>query len=186
METEAMTRSALWSLVATFAPLSLMMFGGANAIVPEIHRQAVDVHGWMNNAEFATLFAIAQVAPGPNILVVSLIGWQVAGLAGLLVASIAINVPHCLLTYAVGHALARAGKAPWIKAVKDGLVPVTVGLILASGVVMARAAANDLLTIAIAVGTAAFLVFTNRNPLWMLGAGMIVSLAGAHLGPHVG
>ena len=77
--------------------------------------------------------------------------------------------------------LARAGNAPWIKAVKDGLVPVTVGLILASGVVMARAAANDFLAAAIAVATAIFIAVTNRNPLWMLGAGTLASLVGAHI-----
>jgi chromate transporter len=90
-----MTTNPLWSLAAVFTPLSLLMFGGANAIIPEIHRQAVELQGWMSNDEFATLFAVAQVAPGPNILIVSLIGWQVAGLSGLLLATLAINLPHC-------------------------------------------------------------------------------------------
>lgn len=177
-----MTRSLLWSIATTFAPLSLLMFGGANAILPDIHRQAVEVRGWMSDDEFATLFAIAQVAPGPNILIVSLIGWQIAGLAGLLVATIAINVPHCMLTYGIGHALTRLGDAPWMRATKDALVPVTVGLILASGVVMGRAADHSVLTGAISAGTATFVVLTKRNPLWMLGAGTLASLIGTHLG----
>lgn len=177
-----MTRAALWSLTAAFAPLSLLMFGGANAIIPEIHRQAVDVRGWMDDDTFATLFAIAQAAPGPNILIVSLIGWQVAGPAGLLTATLAINLPHCILTYGIGRGIARLGDARWIKMVKDGLVPVTVGLILASGVVMARAADHGLLTVVISFGTAVFIFATGRNPLWMLGAGMIVSILGHHSG----
>jgi chromate transporter len=172
----------LWSLAAAFAPLSLLMFGGANAIIPEIHRQAVEVRGWMNDETFATLFAIAQAAPGPNILIVSLIGWQVAGPAGLLVATFAVNLPHCVLAYGIGRALARLGDAPWVRIVKDGLVPVTVGLILASGVVMARAADHGTLATAISVGTAMFIFSTKRNPLWMLGLGMIVSVLGRHFG----
>jgi chromate transporter len=119
-------KASLWPIAAAFAPLSLAMFGGANAIIPEIHRQAVEVQAWMSNDEFATLFAIAQAAPGPNILIVSLIGWQVAGLAGLLVATIAINVPHCVLTYCVGGATGRVGDTAWLRSVKDALVPVTV------------------------------------------------------------
>jgi chromate transporter len=177
-----MSRSPLWSLVLAFAPMSLLMFGGANAIIPEIHRQAVELQGWMSDTEFAALFAIAQIAPGPNILIVSLIGWQVAGLAGLLVATLAINLPHCLLTFYVGRTLAALGDRPWLRSLKDALVPVTVGLILASGVVMARAADHDRLAAAISIGTAAFIVCSNRNPLWMLAAGTLAGLAAAHLG----
>lgn len=132
-----MTKGTLWSIVATFAPLSLLMFGGASAIIPEIHRQAVEAWGWMNNDTFATLFAIAQAAPGPDILIVSLIGWQVAGLIGLLTASLAINLPHRVLAYGIGRAITRLGDPPWIRIIRDALMPVTGGLILASGVIMA-------------------------------------------------
>jgi chromate transporter len=73
-----MNRHLLWLLATSFAPLSrsLVMFGGANAIIPEIHQQVVELHSWMDNAEFATLFTVAQAAPGLNILIVSLISWQ--------------------------------------------------------------------------------------------------------------
>jgi len=177
-----MSRHLLWALVTAFAPLSLLMVGGANAIIPEIHRQAVEAHGWMDDTAFAALFAVAQVAPGPNILIVSLIGWQVAGLAGLLVATVAINLPHCVLTFWVGRAIQRVGDAPWLRSVKDALVPVTVGLILASGVVMARAVGHGVLTVCIVAVTAAFILFTGRNPLWVLAGGTLASLAAAHLG----
>ena len=70
--------------------LSLVSIGGINVLLPEIRRQVVDVHGWMTDAAFAHTFAIASAAPGPNVIVVSLIGWQVAGWAGLLVATLAI------------------------------------------------------------------------------------------------
>lgn len=177
-----MTKPVLWSIIGAFAPLSLMMFGGANSIISELHRQAVELHGWMDNAEFATLFAVAQAAPGPNILVVSLIGWQVAGLSGLLAATLAINVPHCVLTYMVGRVIGRAGEAAWLRALKDALVPVTIGLILASGIIMGRAADHGALSVVISAVTAGLIVFTDWNPLWMLAAASLAGLLGVHAG----
>jgi chromate transporter len=177
-----MTKPVLWSIIGSFAPLSLLMFGGANSIIPEIHRQAVEVHGWMDNVEFATLFAVAQAAPGPNILIVSLIGWQVAGLAGLLAATLAINVPHCVLTYLVGRIIGRAGEAVWLRTVREALVPITTGLILASGVVMGRAADHGPLSVMISVITAGFVILTDWNPLWMLAAASFAGFVGVHEG----
>jgi chromate transporter len=177
-----MTPGILWALAIVFAPLSLLMFGGANAIIPEIHRQVVEARGWLGDDEFATLFAVAQVAPGPNILIVSLIGWRLAGPAGLLVATAAINLPHCLLTYGIGRAVARFERSFWLYTVKQALVPVTTGLILASGVVMGRAADHGPLAVTITLATAAFIVFSNRNPLWVLGAGAIASVVASRVG----
>ena len=77
----------LRQLGTTFVWLSLLQFGGTNTVVPEMHRQAVDVYHWMDSQTFANLFALAQLAPGPNVMIVSLVGWQVAGLAGLTVTT---------------------------------------------------------------------------------------------------
>jgi chromate transporter len=173
------TKAIVLAIFDAFAPMSLLMFGGANSIIPELHRQVVDVHAWMTSEEFATLFAVAQAAPGPNILIVSLIGWQVAGLAGLLAATVAINGPHCLLTYFVGGFVAKGYN--WIGTFKKALVPVTTGLILGSGIVMARAADHDALTIAISAATATYIVFSNANPLWALGAAALTGIVHGHL-----
>lgn len=179
-----MMKSVLPAIVGAFAPMSLLMVGGANSIIPELHRQVVDVHAWMSSEEFATLFAVAQAAPGPNILVVSLIGWQVAGLGGLLAATLAINAPHCLLTYFIGGIAAKGQQ--WIADFKQALVPVTTGLILGSGIVMARAADHDWLTLAISAATAGYVVLSNRNPLWALAAAALAGIAGGYAhGPLV-
>lgn len=82
-------------IARVFALLSVVSIGGANAVLPEIRRQVVVVQGWMSDAAFANLFAISHAAPGPNIIMASLIGWQLAGLAGLLVATLAIMIPSC-------------------------------------------------------------------------------------------
>ncbi len=88
----------LGALAGQFVVLSLIAFGGANAVVPEIHRQSVELHRWMSDREFADLFAIAQAAPGPNVMISTLVGWKVAGIPGGLVATLAMCAPSCLLT----------------------------------------------------------------------------------------
>jgi len=87
--------------------MPLLAFGGGNTILPEMQRQVVEVQNWMSAREFASLYALAQAAPGPNLLVSSLIGWRVAGLSGALVATLAVCVPAGLLTYFVAAAWQR-------------------------------------------------------------------------------
>jgi len=103
----------LWALAIQFGTLSLMAFGGANAVLPEAHRQSVTLHHWMSDQDFAALFAIAQAAPGPNFQVCTLIGWKAAGLAGALVATAAMCAPSCLLTFWIAKLWDRQPEARW-------------------------------------------------------------------------
>jgi chromate transporter len=118
----------LVQLARVFSMLSLVSIGGANATLPEIRRQVVEVRGWMTNAAFADVFAISHAAPGPNIIMVSLIGWQLAGLAGLLVTTLAIMVPSCTLAFVISRGLTRWADHHWIALLKAALVPVALGL----------------------------------------------------------
>ncbi|HEY8564751.1 MAG TPA: chromate transporter [Beijerinckiaceae bacterium] len=161
----------LGDLAATFALLSLIAIGGANAVMPDIERQSVEVHRWLTPQGFADLFALAQAAPGPNVMIASLVGYHVAGLAGLLVATLAICGPSCLLAYGLAGVVQRYRASPWLKAVRSGLAPLAVGLIAASGLVMARSVDRDLLHGLVTVATAGFTIWTTRNPLWALAAG---------------
>ena len=133
-----MSVAILVQIARVFAVLSLVSIGGANAVLPEIRRQVVDVQGWMNDAAFANLFAISHAAPGPNIIMVSLIGWQLAGIAGLLVATLAIMIPSCSLAFIASRAVTRWSDRRWLQLGKEGVVPVALGLIVASGVSMMR------------------------------------------------
>ena len=177
-----MKTGLLWQLAATFASLSLVAIGGANAVIPGMHRQVVEGHGWMNDQTFVNLFAVAQAAPGPNVLIVSLIGWHVAGLAGLAVATFAMIGPSSLLAFAAGRLVARFSGSSTIRIMQSGLVPIMVGLILASGVVTGRAADRSLLQLAITAGTALFVLLSGRSPLWALAAAAALSVLGATLG----
>lgn len=164
------------TLFLTFATLSLLAVGGANAIVPEMHRQIVEIHGWLDGATFAQVYALAQAAPGPNILVSSALGWVIAGPAGMAAATLGIVAPAWLLAWWVAGVTERLAHNPWLKAVRAGLVPVAIGLILASGVIMTEAAAAHAVGLAV-VAVATLIVWrTELNPIWVLGAGGLVGV----------
>ena len=170
--------AALAQLAIDFSLLSLITVGGVVTVLPEMHRNVVEVHGWMSGAEFAQLFALAQASPGPNILVVSLIGWKVAGLAGAVVATGAVCAPSSILTYVVSRIWQRFRGNRWRDLIEDGLVPVTVGLMLAGGYLLTVAADHSALAFGITGVTAATVLATRIHPLWLLGAGGLLGLAG--------
>ncbi len=172
----------LWQLAVTFASVSMVAVGGVVAVVPDIHRQVVDVLGWMDDATFANLFAISQAAPGPNLMIVSIIGWHMAGFAGLLVATVAMAGPACLLAFCAGRVLHFQADRWWVGAAKAGLVPIAVGLMLSSGLVTARAADRDALTVTITLAVALFTFFSDKNPLWSLASGGAVAVLAWRLG----
>lgn len=167
----------LVQLLLTFGMLSLLAIGGANAVLPEMHRQLVDIHGWLDDATFSQLFALAQAAPGPNILAASIMGWRIAGPAGLGAATIGMLLPAAILAWGVAGLTHRLSAAPWLKPAQFGLVPVAVGLIAASGVIMAEATATSWLSYAIIAGSTAFVWRTGFSPLWVLAAGGVIGLA---------
>ena len=167
---------ALSALAWQFGALSLLAFGGANAIIPEMHRQAVEVHHWMSDADFTALFAISQAAPGPNFMISTLVGWKVAGLSGALLATAAMCLPSCLLAYGVARLWDRFRDAPWRQAVAAGLAPVTVGLVAATFWLLVRAADQSARLAIVTVLTAAIAYFTRLNPLWALGAAAAAGL----------
>jgi chromate transporter len=158
--------------------LSLLAFGGVTAVVPEIHRFAVDVHGWMTSEEFADLFALAQAAPGPNMMIVTLVGLRAAGVPGAVLATLAVCIPSCLLMFGVSRTMDRFRASTWRAVVQAGLAPVTVGLVLGSGWVLTRAADHTPAAYALTAATVAWTTATRRSPFWMLAAGAILGLAG--------
>jgi chromate transporter len=175
---EAMNESPLVPLFLYFALLSLFAVGGANAAIPEMHRIAVEVMHWMNDRQFADSFAIAQVSPGPNIIIVTLIGYHVAGLAGAAVATIAMCGPTCVLAFVVARTWDHFKEARWRIAIQAGLVPVSLGLIGASAFVLARSADHNVYAALITAATAIVGFATRINPLWLFIVGGILGLSG--------
>jgi chromate transporter len=168
----------LLTLGLQFALLSLLAFGGANAVVPEIHRQAVELRGWMNEREFTDMFAISQAAPGPNVMLVTLIGYHVAGVAGALVTTFAMCGPTAILAHFLGRTWDRFKDAHWRVVVQDGLVPISVGLVGASAIVLTRASDHNWVAGIITAATAITAYGTRWNPLWLIGIGGLLGFAG--------
>jgi chromate transporter len=128
----------LIALFSVFAPLSIVTVGGGQAIIADIQRQVVDVHHWMTHAQFVNDFAIARLAPGPGSLLATLIGWQVGGVAGAVVATLSLFLPTAFVMYGVAHLWTKHRGARWQVALQSGLRPVAAGLILAAVYVLVK------------------------------------------------
>jgi chromate transporter len=168
----------LITLAVQFAIMALLAVGGANAVVPEMHRLAVEQRMWMPEREFADMFAISQAAPGPNVMLVTLIGYHVAGIAGAVITTVAMCGPTAVLAHFLSSAWERFKDRPWRLVVQAGLVPISVGLVGASAIVLTQAADHSWMAAAITIITAAVAFWTRWNPLWLIGIAGLAGLTG--------
>ncbi len=168
----------IWSLITTFGLMSLFAVGGANAAIPEMHRIAVDVHHWMSDRQFADIYAISQLSPGPNVLIVTLIGYAVAGFGGAIVATLAMCVPTAALAYYVSRLLRRQSTSSWPAIIQSALVPLSIGLMAASALIVAGAADTNWTAVILTLSVAAVAFSTRLNPLWLLLAGGVLGAVG--------
>lgn len=173
-----MGRDLVW-LAALYAQLSLLAVGGVATVLPEMQRQVVEVRGWMGPAEFAALFALAQAAPGPNMMVATLVGWHAAGLPGALVATLCMVGPSSALVWATSSAWHRFRDAPWRRRAQAGLAPVTAGLVLAGAALLTASTTLGWLHGLLTAATALAVLRTRVHPLWFMAGGALLGLAGA-------
>jgi len=166
--------SASIALAAHLALLSSISFGGFPTVLPDVHN-FVTANGWVTDREFSDFFAISQVVPGPNmILMMSFVGLEVGGMPGAILSALATFGPPCLMYYTAYRLWDRFRDRPWQQMVRRGLAPLTIGLVIAGGYVMARAADigwQSALVTAAAVGV---MLGTRLNPLWILAAGGVM------------
>lgn len=174
--------SELGQLATTFGLLSLSAIGGVNATLPELHRQIVENLKLMDERTFVNLVAVAQAAPGPNVMVISVIGFHLAGLSGLVVSTLAMIAPSSLLALGTGWAMKRFAASEWVRLARCALAPIAVGLMFASGLVMAEAAGQSALMAAITTAMIALVLLTGWNPIWGIAAGAVLGVVGARLG----
>jgi chromate transporter len=173
--------STYLQLVVLFGSLSLMSIGGGNAVLPEMHLRSVNQDHWLTNAQFADLFSISQTAPGPSILIVGMVGYAAGlpvggvagGVLGGVIATAAMVIPAASLVYGITLFWQKAEQSKWRIAVENGFAPLTVGLILASSLVMSRAADHDWKAYLLTAVCTLIFVRTKLNPLF------IVAVAGA-------
>jgi chromate transporter len=166
----------LLQLILIFAKLSLLAVGGANATVSELTRQVVTLRHWLTPEQFAQLYAISNAAPGPNVLISTIIGAHVAGIAGAIAATLAMVVPSCTLAVVVCRSFERHAEARWRRVVQAALLPITAGLVLAAAMVVVRQSDTGWLTVAITLAVAGLTFRTKLHPLLLLGGGAALGL----------
>lgn len=178
-----MSPKTILQIFALFGTLSVLSIGGGNTVLPDMERQAVGAYGWLSGRQFADLFAISQAAPGPSILIVTLIGYKaggegVWGVVGALLATLAMILPAGLLVYFTARFWNSAKDAKWRKAVERGFAPLTVGLVLASGVVVAKSADHGYREWALTAVATVIFTCTKTNPLIVVGAAGVIGWLG--------
>jgi chromate transporter len=162
------------TLLGHLALLSLVSVGGAHAVFPDVFRLVVTERGWMTGTEFATLVALSQAAPGPNVLVMALIGQRVAGVALGVAALVAFCLPSSVIAWLAARAHLRTAGTRFARALRNGFAPVTVGLVLASGFILATGAGERWWIYALAMASTVLASATRLHPLWLIVAGALV------------
>ena len=181
------------ALLTHFLSLSLLAVGGAITTVPDMHRTLVDQHHWLTDGQFNAAIALAQAAPGPNVLFVALLGWQVGlnaggglvtswaawgyAMLGMLLAMLGILLPSTTLTFAASRWAHRNRERRAVRAFKQGMAPVVVALLAATGWILTANQGAELkhwpLWLLTAIVT--LLVWRTRlHLLWLLGAGAVL------------
>ncbi|EWY41696.1 chromate transporter [Skermanella stibiiresistens SB22] len=172
------------ALAIVFVPLSLVSFGGGVSVLPAIQHQTVDIQAWATEREFVELFAVSRTAPGPGSMLVTLVGWKVAGWGGALITTLSMFVPSSILCFMAAGAWARHEGKRWHTVIQSGLAPVGTGLIAAGVISLFRIADGGPASWATAAVTAAILLARPRTPpiLPLAAAGAVFALLG--LSPH--
>lgn len=168
-----MSPADLLGLFGHFLLLSLLAIGGAITTAPDMHRYLVTEHGWISDGQFTASIALAQAAPGPNLLFVAVLGWNVAGPLGALATMSGILLPSTLLTlWATRWAQARRDTVG-VRAFTAGMAPLTLGLLAATSWVLTqpfRLQPGAWVLLAVTVGLT---LHTRISPLWMVGLGAL-------------
>jgi chromate transporter len=159
--------SHLPSLFLTFSLLSLLAVGGGTAVLPEMQTLLLQNFA-ISHTQFVHIYSIGQIAPGPNMLMVLVIGYQVAGIIGAGVVMFSFFLPSSILCFYAGRLWGRFGESPWRRSVQDALEPISIGL-MASGVyAVAKASIVSPITIILALITLFLILKTKINPVLII------------------
>lgn len=167
-----------WSLLAHFVAMSMLAVGGAVAVAPEIHRYIVDQRAWIDDSQFSAAIALAQASPGPNLLFVPVIGYSVAGAGGAIVALVGMLVPSTTLALAVSRWGHTRRESRGVRAFIAGMAPVTVGLLLSTGALLAMPLVDRAATWLLVAATVGAMLATRVSPVWLIATGAVVGALG--------
>ena len=165
-----------WQLVAVFAVLSVLGFGGGSAILPQMYADVVTHHQWLTAVEFSRFYALSRLAPGPAMTVSALIGYTVAGFSGAVVAAVAMFLPAAIFVYALAHAWDRFQEHPGRKIFARAMVPIVIGVSWVGAIVLARGALDGPATIAIALIAVGAMLATRINTALVVAAAGVAGI----------
>lgn len=168
----------LLAMFGQFALWSLLAVGGAITTSSDMQRWFVGQHGWLTDAQFTSSVALAQAAPGPNLLFVAVIGWNVAGLAGVTVALLGSLLPSTTLALAATRWGGRNPDLLVLRAFKAGMAPLTIGMLAATCWVLAEPLRAHPATWVLVGASALCMARTRLSPLWLIGLGAVVGAFG--------
>lgn len=185
------------ALLTHFMSLSLLAIGGAITTAPDMHRYLVDEQHWLSDGQFASSIALAQAAPGPNVLFVAVLGWNVGvnaaggmgagaatwamGALGVTIAMVGIMLPSTTLTFAAARWGHQNRELRAVRAFKQGMAPIVIALLIATGWILAASQGASLVhwRMWLLTAVSALLVWRTRlHLLWLLGAGAVLGLLG--------
>ncbi len=172
------TTADWWALFGHFLAMSMLAIGGAVAVAPEIHRYIVDQRGWIDDVQFSAAIALAQASPGPNLLFVPVIGYAVAGFGGAAVALLGMLIPSTTLALAATRWGRKRRESRGVRAFVAGMAPITVGLLLSTGVVLALPLVRVPGAWLLVGATMVLTLKTPLNPVWVIAAGAAAGALG--------
>ena len=170
--------SVLLDLFLHFGMLSLLAIGGAITTAPDMQRYVVGERGWLSDMQFTTSVAIAQAAPGPNVLFVAVVGWNIAGLAGVLATVTGSLLPSTTLAVAATRYSEKRRDSRFMRAFTAGLAPLTLGLLLATGWILTEPIRNDFGALLLVPLTVLALLKTRVSPVWLVAVGAVFGALG--------
>ncbi len=173
-----LTHADLWAMCLHFMLLSVLAIGGAITTTPEMSRYVVGERGWLSDAQFTASVALAQAAPGPNLLFVAVIGWNVAGLAGVAATMIGSLLPSTTLALLATRWGAQHQQTLAVRAFKAGMAPLTIGMLLATGWVLTEPLRGHVATAGLVAVAVVFILYTRLSPLWPIAIGAVVGALG--------
>jgi chromate transporter len=170
--------SALISLFVKFSAFSLVAFGGINALLPVLYDLSVNQEHWINAQTFSDYFAIAQAAPGPNLMTVTLIGWNVGGVLGAAIATLAISWPSSIMIYFLQKSILGMQDKDRQRAIQFAAAALAVGLVLSAAWQIALQINQSLAAYLLTIGTITITFFTRWHPLYLIALGALLGILG--------
>jgi len=168
----------LSSLFLKLSAFSVFAFGGINALLPVLYDLSVNQEHWINSQTFSDYFAIAQAAPGPNLMTVTLIGWNVGGVLGAAIATLAISWPSSIMIYFLQRSILSMQDKKKQQMIQFAASALAVGLVLSSAWQISLQINQSFAAYLLTLGTIATTLFTRWHPLYLIAIGALLGILG--------